>query len=237
MLTNLYKVQLESYFRPVYAFSELNLKKKQSVVLKVDEMEQFGEIIEKCNYLIPYYSESKNQILRLATDEDIAKREEQRKIEIEAFNFCKKTSSELGLSMRLVKVHHYFDSSKIIFYYTAESRVDFRELVKILARTFKMRIEMRQIGVRDETKLLGGMGHCGLELCCGLFLREFAPVSVKMAKDQGLTLNPTKISGMCGRLMCCLRYEIDVDKEELTEQEEEKNLLLNEDLQKGVENE
>jgi cell fate regulator YaaT (PSP1 superfamily) len=206
---NLYKIELESQNRPIYASFESHIANGKWVVVKTNEIENFGLIKGKYNALLPIMQERAFQIIRVATEEDLAKREEQRKTEEEAFKFCKRTALDLGLSMRLSKVHHYFDSSKMIFYYTAENRVDFRELVKILARTFRVRIEMKQVGVRDETKVCGGLGHCGLELCCSSYLNQFAPVSVKMAKDQGLTLNPTKISGLCGRLMCCLRYEIE----------------------------
>lgn len=207
------KVQLESQRRAIYAKSAIPFDKGVNIVVNYDSMDQFGEVIGRCDCLEPLITGQKGEVIRLATEEDFAKRREQREIEEEAFKFCKRTAKSLCLSMRLVKVHHYFDSSKMIFYYTAENRVDFRELVKILARTFKIRIEMRQIGVRDETKICGGLGHCGIELCCSTYLNEFAPVTVKMAKDQGLTLNPTKISGICGRLMCCLRYEIEPDKQ------------------------
>lgn len=202
------KIQLESQNRAIYAISPVPYPKGSNVVVNIDSMEQLGEVRGRCDCLEPYLTK-KGEVIREANKDDLAKRKEQREVEEEAFEFCKRTARELNLSMRLVKVHHYFDSSKIIFYYTAENRVDFRELVKILARTFKIRIEMRQIGVRDETKICGGIGHCGRELCCSSHLNEFAPVTVKMAKDQGLTLNPAKISGMCGRLMCCLRYEVE----------------------------
>jgi cell fate regulator YaaT (PSP1 superfamily) len=127
----------------------------------------------------------------------------------EAYHVCQKKVSEHGLDMKLVDVEYTFDRNKVIFYFTADGRVDFRELVKDLAAIFKTRIELRQIGVRDEAKMLGGIGPCGRMLCCSTFLGDFEPVSIKMAKDQNLSLNPTKISGLCGRLMCCLKYEND----------------------------
>lgn len=129
--------------------------------------------------------------------------------ERDAFDFCLRKISERNMEMKLVKVEYLFDGSKAIFYFTADGRVDFRELVKDLAHQFHTRIEMRQIGVRDESKMIGGMGICGRELCCSSFLRDFEPVSVKMAKEQNLALNPTKISGQCGRLLCCLGYEFE----------------------------
>ncbi|MCL1999162.1 MAG: stage 0 sporulation family protein [Turicibacter sp.] len=146
-------------------------------------------------------------ILRIATAEDLEKEEQNKEKEQEAMGICATTIKEYGLEMRLVDVEITFDLNKVIFYFTAEGRVDFRELVKGLALIFRMRIELRQIGVRDEAKLIGGMGICGCSLCCSTFLEEFHPVSLKMAKEQGLSLNPTKISGACGRLMCCLKYE------------------------------
>ncbi len=203
------KIQLESQSRAVYATSSVSYPIGTFIIVNADSMEQLGEVKGRFDCLEPFLNSRKCDVIRVAAEEDFAKRKAQKAVEEDAFKFCKTTAKELNLSMRLVKAHHYFDSSKMIFYYTAESRVDFRELVKILARTFKIRIEMRQIGVRDETKICGGLGHCGLELCCSTYLNEFAPVTVKMAKDQGLALNPAKISGMCGRLMCCLRYEVE----------------------------
>jgi len=150
------------------------------------------------------------KVLRVATEED----KEQVKIneakEKEAFNICLAKINEHNLPMKLIEVEYTFDNSKIIFFFTAEGRVDFRELVKDLASIFRTRIELRQIGVRDEAKMLGGIGACGRVLCCHSFLGDFDPVSIKMAKEQNLSLNPAKISGICGRLMCCLKYENDV---------------------------
>ena len=146
-------------------------------------------------------------MLRLATDADRRTVDYNRKKESEAFDICEKKIADHGLEMKLVNVSASFDGSKIIFFFTADGRVDFRELVKDLAGIFHTRIELRQIGVRDETKILGGIGICGRVLCCHSHLSEFIPVSIKMAKEQGLSLNPTKISGACGRLMCCLSYE------------------------------
>lgn len=146
-------------------------------------------------------------VLRKATEEDAAKVEENALREKEAFDICTKKITGHNLPMRLVDVEFTFDVNKIIFYFTAEGRIDFRELVKDLAAVFRTRIELRQIGVRDEAKMLGGIGGCGRPLCCASFLGDFEPVSIRMAKDQGLSLNPAKISGICGRLMCCLKYE------------------------------
>ncbi len=145
--------------------------------------------------------------IRIATEQDIQHSVENRQKEKEAFSICQKKIAEHKLEMKLVSVEYAFDNSKILFFFTANGRVDFRSLVKDLASIFKMRIELRQIGVRDEAKMLGGLGPCGRPICCGSFLDQFQPVSIKMAKEQNLSLNPTKISGVCGRLMCCLKYE------------------------------
>ena len=149
------------------------------------------------------------KIIRLATEQDIQHSTDNRSREREAYSICQKKIAEHQLDMKLVSVEYAFDNSKILFYFTANGRVDFRSLVKDLASVFKMRIELRQIGVRDEARMLGGLGPCGRPICCGSFLSEFQPVSIKMAKEQNLSLNPTKISGVCGRLMCCLKYEQD----------------------------
>ncbi|MCD1147888.1 stage 0 sporulation family protein [Peptoniphilus sp. KCTC 25270] len=154
------------------------------------------------------HGELKN-VLRIATEEDKAQYIDNRNRAKEAMLICQEKVKEHNLEMRLISSEYTFDNSKLLFYFTAEGRVDFRALVRDLAAIFRTRIELRQIGVRDEAKLLGGLGCCGRETCCSSFLSEFAPVSIKMAKDQGLSLNPTNISGICGRLMCCLRYEQD----------------------------
>ena len=149
------------------------------------------------------------KVTRPATQEDLRRVEENRKKEEKAFRVAQEKIALCKLEMKLVEVEYAFDGSKILFYFTADGRVDFRELVKELAGVFRTRIELRQIGVRDEAKMLGGLGICGRPFCCASFLGEFQPVSIKMAKEQGLSLNPTKISGACGRLMCCLKYEQD----------------------------
>ena len=146
-------------------------------------------------------------VLRLATKEDIRTVEENKEKEKAAFETCQKKIAEHGLKMKLVDVEYTFDRNKILFYFTADGRVDFRELVKDLAGVFRTRIELRQIGVRDESKKVGGLGICGRPFCCNTFLGDFQPVSIKMAKEQSLSLSPVKISGTCGRLMCCLKYE------------------------------
>ncbi|MCL2574206.1 MAG: stage 0 sporulation family protein [Defluviitaleaceae bacterium] len=153
------------------------------------------------------------KIIRIANDKDLETLEKNKEREKEAFGICLEKIREHGLGMKLIDVELTFDTTKIIFYFTAEGRVDFRELVKELASVFRMRIELRQIGVRDESKFLNGIGMCGRTLCCATFLSEFQPVSMKMAKDQSLSLNPSKISGICGRLMCCLKYEEETYEE------------------------
>lgn len=154
------------------------------------------------------------RVLRRGTAEDVSRRLHQQYREHEAFQFCLMRIRERGLEMKLTRVEHAFDGSKLIFFYTAEHRVDFRELVRDLAAAFHMRIEMRQIGVRDAARLVGGYGPCGRPLCCTTWLTSFEPVSIRMAKQQGLSLNPSRLAGMCGRLKCCLRYELPNGKGE-----------------------
>lgn len=153
------------------------------------------------------------KVLRIALDEDFDTHRENKKKAKEALEICEKKVADHNLDMKLVDVEYTFDNNKVIFYFTADGRVDFRDLVKDLASIFRTRIELRQIGVRDEAKMIGGVGPCGQVTCCTRFLGEFAPVSIKMAKEQSLSLNPTKISGLCGRLMCCLKYEQDTYEE------------------------
>jgi cell fate regulator YaaT (PSP1 superfamily) len=153
-------------------------------------------------------SDSGLEIVRRATRDDVVTRLKQQQREQEAQRICLMKIRERGLAMKLARVEQLFDGSRLIFYYTAEGRVDFRELVRDLAAHFRIRIEMRQIGVRDEARMLGGYGSCGRPLCCTTFLQTFEPISIKMAKQQNLSLNPSKLSGMCGRLKCCLRYEL-----------------------------
>ena len=153
------------------------------------------------------------EVIRVATKDDEEREEQNRRKEKEAFKICQKKIREHGLEMKLIDAEYTFDNNKVLFYFTADGRIDFRQLVKDLAAIFKTRIELRQIGVRDETKILGGIGICGRCLCCHTYLSEFAPVSIKMAKEQNLSLNQTKISGVCGRLMCCLKNEQETYEE------------------------
>jgi len=186
------------------------LKPGDQVIVETERGKSIGRVvsgpIELDDSLIP---EGMKQVQRLAEPSDLATQAANTLKEKEAHKFCLNRIKERVMDMKLVKVEYLFDGSKAIFYFTADGRVDFRELVKDLAHAFHTRIEMRQIGVRDESKMVGGIGICGRELCCSSYLREFEPVSVKMAKEQNLALNPSKISGQCGRLLCCLSYEFD----------------------------
>jgi cell fate regulator YaaT (PSP1 superfamily) len=189
---------------------DLELSNGDQVVVETERGRALGLIVTPPHEVDPEnLNDSLKKVLRKATDEDLAIDARYKDQEQQAFEYCKKRIEERGMEMKLVRAEYLFEGSKVIFYFTADGRVDFRELVKDLAHNLHTRIEMRQIGVRDEAKLLGGVGVCGRELCCCTFLREFNPVSVKMAKEQGLALNPGKISGQCGRLLCCLGYEYE----------------------------
>ncbi|MDW7681363.1 MAG: stage 0 sporulation family protein [bacterium] len=180
------------------------------VIVEADKGEDLGEVNQIGALLTMKKADAKlNKILRKADKEDIIKIHENREKERDAFYVCRKKIENHGLNMKLVDVEYQFDGNKITFYFTAERRVDFRELVKDLAGQYKVRIELRQIGVRDEAKRIGGFGICGRRLCCSSFLKEFHPITTQCAKEQFLPLNPQKLSGVCGRLMCCLNYERD----------------------------
>ncbi|QAT51012.1 stage 0 sporulation protein [Caproiciproducens sp. NJN-50] len=184
------------------------LKKGDKVIVETARGVECGEVaMENRQIGEEELVQPLRQLIRTATEEDLQKVEENKKKEKAAFGICLKKIAAHKLEMKLVDVEYTFDNSKILFYFTADGRVDFRELVKDLASVFRTRIELRQIGVRDEAKMLGGLGICGKPFCCATFLGGFQPVSIKMAKEQGLSLNPVKISGICGRLMCCLKYE------------------------------
>ncbi len=198
------------YFDP----KDIELKLNDHVIVETARGIEYGEVVVEPRLVSPDEIVTPlKSVIRKATEEDERKHEENKAKERESFRICEQKVAEHKLPMDLVDVELTFDSSKIIFYFTAEGRIDFRELVKDLAAIFKTRIELRQIGVRDEAKLLGGLGPCGLTLCCSTFLDDFHPVSIKMAKEQCLSLNPAKISGLCGRLMCCLKYEQDYYEE------------------------
>jgi len=162
----------------------------------------------------PAPRDGRSRVTRRTSAEDVVRRLQQQQRERDAFQFCQLKVRERGLDLKLTRVDHAFDGSKLLFHYTAEHRVDFRELVRDLAAAFHVRIEMRQIGVRDEARLLGGYGSCGRPLCCSTWLRSFEPVSIRMARQQGLSLNPSRLAGVCGRLKCCLRYELPNGKGE-----------------------
>ncbi|HIU48531.1 MAG TPA: stage 0 sporulation family protein [Candidatus Avimonoglobus intestinipullorum] len=196
----------------VYHFNpqKLDIKKGDFVVVETARGIELGEVVVgKRAINTDSIVKPLKDVIRIATEKDLAVQENNKKKEAEAFQICNEKIKKHKLDMKLVEVEYTFDGSKILFYFTADGRVDFRELVKDLATVFKTRIELRQIGVRDESKTIGSIGICGRSLCCAQFLGEFEPVSIKMAKEQGLSLNPTKISGACGRLMCCLKYEQD----------------------------
>ncbi len=192
------------YFDP----DDLDIKKDDHVIVETVRGIEFGHVIVGPKEITEDEIISPlKKVLRVANEEDHLIHERNKEKAKEAFTICEEKIVEHGLSMKLIDVEYTFDNNKVIFYFTADGRVDFRELVKDLASIFRTRIELRQIGVRDEAKMVGGLGPCGRVACCHKFLGEFEPVSIKMAKDQSLSLNPTKISGLCGRLMCCLKYE------------------------------
>jgi cell fate regulator YaaT (PSP1 superfamily) len=175
---------------------------------------EFGLVVSPIREVAPEeLQEPLKKVMRRATPADRERRRENARKKEEAYRTCRRFVQKHGLPMKLVDVDYVFDGSSVVFYFTAEGRVDFRELVKDLASELKARIELRQVGVRDEAKMVGGLGPCGRDLCCSLFLSDFNPVSIKMAKEQDLPLNPSKISGICGRLMCCLKYEVEAYEE------------------------
>ncbi len=192
------------YFDP----GELEISRGEHVIVETARGVEYGTVVlpptdvpdEKV--VMPL-----KEVVRKATPKDDDTEENNRKKEKEAYKICLEKIKKHGLEMKLIEAEYTFDNNKLLFYFTADGRIDFRELVKDLASVFKTRIELRQIGVRDETKILGGIGFCGRPLCCHTYLSDFVPVSIKMAKEQNLSLNPTKISGICGRLMCCLKNE------------------------------
>src|SRR5699024_9075162 len=194
----------------IYYFNPKNfqIKTGDAVIVETARGVEFGRVVlgpkevEDSKVVQPL-----KDVIRVATKKDQEKEENNRKKEKEAYEICLKKIQKHDLDMKLIDAEYTFDNNKVLFYFTADGRIDFRELVKDLAAVFKTRIELRQIGVRDETKILGGIGICGRPLCCHTYLSEFVPVSIKMAKEQNLSLNPTKISGVCGRLMCCLKNE------------------------------
>ena len=223
----------------IYFFNPkgLKVKKGDKVIVETTQGEEYAEV------LIPnrYVEDDKivaplKKVLRIATYKDTKRFEECKKIEKEAFKVCEEKIKTHKLNMVLTEVECKFDNSKIIFYFTADGRIDFRDLVRDLAAIYKTRIEMRQIGVRDEVKRIGGNGVCGRELCCCTFLSDFETVSIKMAKEQNISLNPSKISGNCGRLMCCLKYENEVYEEKLKHLQNVGAIVKTEDGEGEVDN-
>ena len=200
----------------IYYFNPKNYKVKvgDHVIVETARGVEYGRVVlEPRSVKEDEVVHPLKEVLRVATKEDEEHEAENRLKEKEAFKICKKKIREHGLEMKLIDAEYTFDNNKVLFYFTADGRIDFRELVKDLASVFRTRIELRQIGVRDETKIRGGIGICGRPLCCHSYLSEFVPVSIKMAKEQNLSLNPTKISGVCGRLMCCLKNEEEAYEE------------------------
>lgn len=200
-------------FKPagkIYHFNPagLEIKKNDYVIVETARGIELGKVVvEEKEIGAEQVVKPLKDVIRIATEEDLKTAEQNKQKEKEAFAICLEKIKKHELEMKLIEVEYTFDGSKILFYFSADGRIDFRELVKDLATVFHTRIELRQIGIRDESKTLGAIGVCGRELCCAKFLGEFESVSIKMAKEQGLSLNPTKISGTCGRLMCCLKYE------------------------------
>ena len=198
------------YFDP----RDVELKRGDHVIVETARGVEYGTVVMPPTDMEDgEITQPLKPVMRKASSEDDEKEKKNREKEKQAFKICKEKIVKHGLEMKLIDAEYTFDNNKVLFYFTADGRVDFRELVKDLASVFKTRIELRQIGVRDETKILGGIGFCGRPLCCHTYLSDFAPVSIKMAKEQNLSLNPSKISGICGRLMCCLKNEEDIYEE------------------------
>ena len=200
----------------IYYFNPKNYKVKPGdhVIVETARGVEYGKVVLAPKDVVDdQVVHPLKEVLRVATKDDDEREKYNRERERDAFKICQKKIREHGLEMKLIDAEYTFDNNKVLFYFTADGRIDFRELVKDLAAVFRTRIELRQIGVRDETKILGGIGICGRTLCCHSYLSEFAPVSIKMAKEQNLSLNPTKISGVCGRLMCCLKNEEEAYEE------------------------
>ncbi len=200
----------------VYFFApgKLEIKTGDKVIVETARGVEFGSVVTGPKEVEDdRITQPLKSVIRIATHDDVKKEEKNREKEKEAFEICLEKIRKHNLEMKLIDAEYTFDNNKVLFYFTADGRIDFRELVKDLASVFRTRIELRQIGVRDETKIRGGIGICGRPLCCNTYLTEFAPVSIKMAKEQNLSLNPTKISGVCGRLMCCLTNEEETYEE------------------------
>ena len=214
-MAKIIEVHLGDY-RPVLNFdiTDVECNRGSYVILEVDRGAEFGKVVS--DFFTPCKSRAgpvAGKVLRVATDGDVKQIENNRLKAREATSQCERKIHERKLDMRIVQAEYSFDGSKVIFFFTSEGRVDFRNLVKDLARVFRVRIELKQIGVRDKAKIIGGFGVCGRELCCSSYMKNFYPLSSKMSKEQGLPLNPTKISGVCGRIKCCMAYEYSVYRE------------------------
>ncbi|MCA9400966.1 MAG: stage 0 sporulation protein, partial [Candidatus Omnitrophica bacterium] len=197
-----------------YDLNGIECERGDYVILEVDRGSEFGRIISDKDYVCKGRQENaKGKVIRKATEGDIRQIENNRMKSQDALGTCVRKITDRKLDMRIVKAEYTFDSSKVIFTFTADGRVDFRNLVKDLAKVFRVRIELKQIGVRDKAKIVSGYGVCGRELCCSSYMKSFHPLSIKMAKEQGLPLNPSRISGVCGRIKCCMAYEFIVYKE------------------------
>ena len=215
-MAELYLVEFKGSRRELFANPNcLGIRPSDHVVVQAERGEDLGKVSKKVQKETKELGRKPQNILRKATDEDLKKMIANREKEMECFKECLRMIAERNLEMKLVDVELQFDNHKLTFFFTAEKRVDFRELVKELAGTYKTRIELRQIGVRDEAKRIGGFGVCGLPLCCTSFLRDFEPISTQLAREQNISLNPAKISGNCGRLLCCLLYEKELYQKSL----------------------
>ncbi len=211
----LVQIKLGEYRPVIWAQSnDLAVSRHEIVVLEIDRNLEFGKVVAEAGKgCQPKAEEIAGKIIRLASDGDLRQVVNNQMKAADAMNLCKVKIAESKLEMQLTQAEYSFDATKIIIFFTAEGRVDFRNLVKDLAKSLRVRIELKQIGVRDKAKIIGGYGVCGRELCCSSYMRDFHPLSIKMAKDQGLPLNPQKISGVCGRVKCCMAYEFQVYRE------------------------
>ena len=214
-MDKLIEVQLGEHRGPGLCYqNNVECKRGDIIILEVERGSEFGRMLSDTKKVCDIKPEMvEGKALRIATEGDVKQIENNRMKAKDAENTCARKINDRKLDMQITKVEYTFDSSKVIFYFTSEGRVDFRNLVKDLARVFRVRIELKQIGVRDKAKLIGGYGVCGRELCCSSFLKGFHPLSIKMAKSQGLPLNPSRISGVCGRIKCCMAYEYEVYRE------------------------
>ncbi len=236
---NVVNVKFDSVARSThYDSTGYDLKPGDHVVVESERGLQLGQVIKLCpSVSLPFGKDFLKKIVRKGTEEDLETHRKNLDREKFANNFCREKIKTRELPMKLVRTEYLLDGSKAVFYFTADGRIDFRELVKDLAQKLKTRIEMRQIGVRDEARMVGGVGSCGKELCCASHLKDFEPITVKLAKDQNLAMNPAKLSGLCGRLLCCLMYEHEIyastknaaqeSDGELLPEEEQNDLALN----------